>query len=257
MTDRTPIRRALLSVWDKEGLVTLARGLADLGVALVSSGSTAAAVAEAGIDVTPVSEVTGFPEMLGGRVKTLHPAIHAGILADRRDAAHVEELARQGIEPFDLVVSNLYPFETAVARGVPFDEVVEQIDIGGPTLVRAAAKNFESVAIVVTPARYEAVLDELRREEGLTTPPSPRGSLGPKRAEATGFPNGCSWCWSAMASFATARTRTSGLPCIACPARRALRRTPGCSRARRCRSTTGSTPTPRSGWPHPFRLRPS
>ncbi len=168
MTDRTPIRRALLSVWDKEGLVTLARGLADLGVALVSSGSTAAAVAEAGIDVTPVSEVTGFPEMLGGRVKTLHPAIHAGILADRRDAAHVEELARQGIEPFDLVVSNLYPFETAVARGVPFDEVVEQIDIGGPTLVRAAAKNFESVAIVVTPARYEAVLDELRREGGLS-----------------------------------------------------------------------------------------
>src|SRR6266540_2299978 len=168
MTDRTPIRRALLSVWDKEGLVTLARGLADLGVALVSSGSTAAAVAEAGIDVTPVSEVTGFPEMLGGRVKTLHPAIHAGILADRRDPAHVEELARQGIEPFDLVVSNLYPFETAVARGVPFEEVVEQIDIGGPTLVRAAAKNFESVAIVVTPARYEAVLDELRREGGLS-----------------------------------------------------------------------------------------
>jgi phosphoribosylaminoimidazolecarboxamide formyltransferase/IMP cyclohydrolase len=170
MTDGAPVRRALLSVADKEGLVPLARALVELGVAMVSSGSTAAAIRDAGIDVTPVSEVTGVPEMLGGRVKTLHPAVHAGILADRRDQGHVAELAKHGIEPFDLVVVNLYPFRETLARGAPFDEVVEQIDIGGPTLVRAAAKNFESVAVVVTPERYEPLMEELREEGGLARP---------------------------------------------------------------------------------------
>ncbi|MDP9343333.1 MAG: bifunctional phosphoribosylaminoimidazolecarboxamide formyltransferase/IMP cyclohydrolase [Actinomycetota bacterium] len=166
--DRRPVRRALLAVSDKEGLVALARGLADLEVALVSTGNTAAAIRDAGLPVTAVSEVTGFPEMLGGRVKTLHPAIHGGILADRRDAGHMEELAGHGIEPFDLVVVNLYPFERTLAAGAAPPEIVEQIDIGGPTLLRAAAKNFESVAVVVAPARYGSVLAELRDEGGLS-----------------------------------------------------------------------------------------
>jgi phosphoribosylaminoimidazolecarboxamide formyltransferase / IMP cyclohydrolase len=161
MSDRLPVRRALLSVSDKEGLVALARGLAEAGVALVSTGSTAAAIREAGIEVRDVSEVTGSPEMLDGRVKTLHPAIHAGILADRSKRGHLEELEERGIEPFDLVVVNLYPFERTVASGASAEDVVEQIDIGGPTLVRAAAKNFASVAVVVSPDRYGTLLAAL------------------------------------------------------------------------------------------------
>ncbi len=168
MSDRREVRRALVAVADKEGLVPLARGLSELGVELVSTGNTAAAIREAGVEVVAVSDVTGVPEMLGGRVKTLHPAIHGGILADRRDAGHMEELGRQGIEPFDLVVVNLYPFERTVAAGAPPHEVIEQIDIGGPTLVRAAAKNFESVGVVVGPERYEPVLAELRAGGGLS-----------------------------------------------------------------------------------------
>jgi phosphoribosylaminoimidazolecarboxamide formyltransferase/IMP cyclohydrolase len=163
-----PIRRALISVADKTGLVELGAELRSLGVSLVSSGTTARTLHEAGLDVTPVADVTGFPEMLDGRVKTLHPRIHAGILADRRLPEHERQLEEHGIEPFDLVVSNLYPFREAVASGAAFDDVIEKIDIGGPTLVRAAAKNFESVAIVVRPERYAGLLDELRRERGLS-----------------------------------------------------------------------------------------
>ena len=166
--DRPRVRRALVAVADKDGLVPLARGLSELGVELVSTGNTAAAIREAGVEVIAVADVTGFPEMLGGRVKTLHPAIHGGILADRSDAGHMEELAGHGIEPFDLVVVNLYPFERTVAGGEPPPEVIEQIDIGGPTLLRAAAKNFESVAVVVAPERYEPVLAELRAGGGLS-----------------------------------------------------------------------------------------
>jgi phosphoribosylaminoimidazolecarboxamide formyltransferase/IMP cyclohydrolase len=162
------VRRALLAVYDKTGVVELARALRELGVELVSSGGTAAALGAAGIEVTPVEEVTGFPEMLGGRVKTLHPAIHAGLLADRRSGEHLEQLRERGIEPFDLVIVNLYPFRETVASGAVFDEVVEKIDIGGPAMARAAAKNFESVGVVVDPDRYETVLDEIRLEEGLT-----------------------------------------------------------------------------------------
>jgi phosphoribosylaminoimidazolecarboxamide formyltransferase / IMP cyclohydrolase len=162
------VRRALLAVYDKSGVVAFARALAELGVALVSSGGTAAALREAGLDVTAVEEVTGFPEMLGGRVKTLHPRIHGGILADRRRKEHVDELEQHGIDPFDLVVVNLYPFRETVASGAAFDDVIEKIDIGGPAMVRAAAKNFESVGVVVRPDRYEIVLDELRLEGGLT-----------------------------------------------------------------------------------------
>jgi len=168
MTEVTQVRRALLAVYDKQGVVELARSLADLGVSLVSSGGTASTLADAGVAVTPVERVTGSPEMLGGRVKTLHPAIHGGILADRRDPGHVDQLAQHGIEAFDLVVVNLYPFRETVASGADADAVIEKIDIGGPAMVRAAAKNFESVGVVVDPARYGPLIDELRREGGLT-----------------------------------------------------------------------------------------
>jgi phosphoribosylaminoimidazolecarboxamide formyltransferase/IMP cyclohydrolase len=163
-----PIRRALLAVYDKAGIVDLARALRERDVQLVSSGGTAAALREAGVEVTEVADVTGFPEMLGGRVKTLHPAIHAGLLADQRDEAHLAQIAAQGIEPFDLVVSNLYPFRETVAAGASFEDTIEKIDIGGPAMVRASAKNFESVAVVVDPARYGAIVDELALEDGIT-----------------------------------------------------------------------------------------
>ena len=152
--------RALLSVWDKTGLVELARGLAELGWELVSSGGTAAALRDAGVPVTEVAEVTGAPEMLGGRVKTLHPAIHGGILADRSRPEHLDDLAARGIEPIDLVVCNLYPFRS--------DPSVELIDVGGPTMVRAAAKNFDGVGVVVRPEDYGPVLDELREAGALS-----------------------------------------------------------------------------------------
>jgi len=168
MADVQPVRRVLLAVYDKTGVIELARGLVELGAALVSSGGTAQALREAGLAVTPVEDVTGSPEMLGGRVKTLHPKIHGGLLADRRKQEHVDQLAEHGIEPFDLLVSNLYPFRETVTSGAGFDDVIEKIDIGGPAMVRAAAKNFASVGVVVDPARYHSLLDELRREGGLT-----------------------------------------------------------------------------------------
>ena len=155
--DARPIRRALVSVYDKTGLIDLARALADAGVEIVSTGSTASRIAEAGLAVTPVDRVTGFPEILEGRVKTLHPSVHAGILADQRKPGHRAQLADLGIAAFDLVVCNLYPFERTVASGAGFDECVEQIDIGGPSMVRAAAKNHPSVAVVTSPARYAEV----------------------------------------------------------------------------------------------------
>jgi phosphoribosylaminoimidazolecarboxamide formyltransferase/IMP cyclohydrolase len=157
-TTRIPVRRALVSVSDKTGLAELARGLHQAGVQLVSTGSTAARIAEAGVPVTAVEDVTGFPEVLGGRVKTLHPAVHAGLLADPREAEHTETLDRLGIEAFQLVVVNLYPFRQALAAGARGDDLVEQIDIGGPAMVRAAAKNHAGVAVVVDPERYGEVL---------------------------------------------------------------------------------------------------
>jgi len=157
-TDLIPIRRALVSVYDKAGLPDLVRGLHEAGVALVSTGGSAALIADLGLPVTKVEDLTGFPECLDGRVKTLHPRVHAGILADRRLDSHVTQLADLDIEPFDLVVSNLYPFRETVASGATPDEVIEQIDIGGPSMVRAAAKNHPSVAIVTSPARYDDVL---------------------------------------------------------------------------------------------------
>jgi phosphoribosylaminoimidazolecarboxamide formyltransferase/IMP cyclohydrolase len=158
---RRPIRRALISVFDKTGLESLARVLDSAGVSIVSTGSTAKTIAALGIAVTPVEELTGFPECLEGRVKTLHPKVHAGILADTRKPDHVKQLAELGVEAFELVVVNLYPFRETVASGASEDECVEQIDIGGPSMVRAAAKNHPSVAIVTSPAAYGQVVDAL------------------------------------------------------------------------------------------------
>jgi phosphoribosylaminoimidazolecarboxamide formyltransferase/IMP cyclohydrolase len=162
MTDKRPVRRALISVYDKTGLAALARGLHEAGVAIVSTGSTAKTIADAGVPVTPVEEVTGFPEVLDGRVKTLHPHVHAGLLADQRKPEHVSALADLGVEAFELVVVNLYPFTETVDSGASVDECVEQIDIGGPSMVRAAAKNHPSVAVVVDPLGYDGVLAAVR-----------------------------------------------------------------------------------------------
>ena len=156
-----PIRRALVSVYDKTGLEDLASGLHAAGVEIVSTGSTAARIMAAGVPVTRVEELTGFPECLDGRVKTLHPRVHAGLLADLALPSHEAQLAELHIEPFQLLVSNLYPFEATVASGATPEECVEQIDIGGPAMVRAAAKNHRSVAVITDPSRYADVLAAL------------------------------------------------------------------------------------------------
>jgi phosphoribosylaminoimidazolecarboxamide formyltransferase/IMP cyclohydrolase len=160
--ERRPVRRALIGVSDKAGLLELATGLHAAGVEIVSTGGTARTISAAGVPVTPVEELTGFPEALDGRVKTLHPRVHAGLLADLRRPEHVEQLADLGIPSFDLLVVNLYPFVRTVASGAGADEVIEQIDIGGPAMVRASAKNHANVAVVVDPHRYEWVLEEVR-----------------------------------------------------------------------------------------------
>ncbi|WP_019818557.1 bifunctional phosphoribosylaminoimidazolecarboxamide formyltransferase/IMP cyclohydrolase [Saccharomonospora saliphila] len=160
--DRRPVRRALLGVSDKTGLLELATGLHAAGVEIVSTGGTARVIADAGVPVTPVEEVTGFPESFDGRVKTLHPRVHAGLLADTGRPEHVNQLRELGISPFDLLVVNLYPFGATVASGADPAECVENIDIGGPAMVRAAAKNHASVAVVVDPSRYEWVLERIR-----------------------------------------------------------------------------------------------
>ncbi|MGH3929266.1 MAG: bifunctional phosphoribosylaminoimidazolecarboxamide formyltransferase/IMP cyclohydrolase, partial [Pseudonocardiaceae bacterium] len=160
--DRRPVRRALVSVSDKSGLRQLATGLHVAGVEIVSTGSTAASVAAAGVPVTQIEELTDFPECLEGRVKTLHPRVHAGLLADTRRPAQLAQLSALDIAPFELLVVNLYPFEATVASGAGVEECVEQIDVGGPAMIRAAAKNHGSVAVVVDPARYADVVDAVR-----------------------------------------------------------------------------------------------
>ena len=179
------IERALVSVSDKSGLETFARGLHELGVELVSTSGTAAALAEAGIPFVSVEELTGAAEMLGGRVKTLHPSIHAGILARRDRAEDMRTLEEQGIQPIDMVVCNLYPFRAvANRREVSEAEVIENIDVGGPTMVRAAAKNHQAVAVVTDPERYGFLLDELRsRAPGRC--PTRRGATSPARRSRT------------------------------------------------------------------------
>lgn len=158
MANQIAVQRALVSVYDKTGLTELAAGLHAAGVEIVSTGSTAATIAAAGIPVTPVESVTGFPECLDGRVKTLHPHVHGGLLADLRKDSHRDQLAELGIAPFQLLVVNLYPFTQTVASGASFDECVEQIDIGGPAMLRASAKNHANMAVVVDPSKYQEVL---------------------------------------------------------------------------------------------------
>ena len=230
---RRPIRRVLMSVYDKTDLVPTAQALVAAGAEIVSTGSTARAIAEAGLPVTPVEQVTGFPECLDGRVKTLHPGVHAGLLADLRLESHRDQLADLDIAPFDLLVSNLYPFRDTVASGATPDECVEQIDIGGPAMVRSSAKNHASVAVVTSPGQYPALLAALecrwvhpgraagpgrggvrahrrvRRGRGRLAAAGGRGArravpdLG--RARPTGGPPCC----------ATGRTRTSPRPSTA------------------------------------------
>src|SRR5256714_12756504 len=161
------IRRALLSVSDKSGLVEFARALRGFGVELLSTGGTAKSLRDAGLEVRDVADVTGFPEMLDGRVKTLHPRIHGGILAVRERPEHARALEEHRIEPIDMVVINLYPFEQTIMRdGVTLEEAVEQIAIGGPAMIRSAAKNFNDVAVVVSPKMYERLTEEMRQTQG-------------------------------------------------------------------------------------------
>jgi len=160
--DSLPIRRALVSVTDKSGLVPLCEALAQQGVEIVSTGGTRKKLLDAGLGITSVSEVTGFPEILGGRVKTLHPLIHAGVLADKDSLEHMETLKEQAITPFDLICVNLYNFAEARQRNASLLELVEEIDIGGPTLLRAGAKNFHSVVVLPEPACYDEFLEEYR-----------------------------------------------------------------------------------------------
>src|SRR5215207_3087690 len=160
------VTRALISVSDKGGLAEFARALGEYGVELISTGGTAKTLAAAGLAVRDVSELTGFPEMLDGRVKTLHPNVHGGLLAIRDDASHAAAMRAHGIAPIDLLVVNLYPFEATVANGAGFDDCIENIDIGGPAMIRAAAKNHADVAVVVETQDYRAVLDELSAHGG-------------------------------------------------------------------------------------------
>jgi phosphoribosylaminoimidazolecarboxamide formyltransferase / IMP cyclohydrolase len=168
-SDLRRISRALLSVSDKSGLVALGCSLAKLGVRLISTGGTARALAEAGLEVTDVAELTGFPEMMDGRLKTLHPKIHGGLLAIRENPEHEAAMLAHGIEEIDLLVVNLYPFERALGEGAPFDDLVEKIDIGGPAMIRGAAKNHADVAVVADPADYATLVEELNAHGGATT----------------------------------------------------------------------------------------
>ena len=167
-TKTRPIQRALLSVYDKTGLVALATALVNRGVTLISTGGSRAAIAAAGLPVLDISEVTGFPEMMDGRVKTLHPKVHGGLLAVRGNPEHEASLLAHDIAPIDLVISNLYPFRETVARGASFEDTIENIDIGGPAMIRSAAKNHDAVSIVVDPRDYEALLAELDAHHGET-----------------------------------------------------------------------------------------
>ncbi|MGH6776451.1 MAG: bifunctional phosphoribosylaminoimidazolecarboxamide formyltransferase/IMP cyclohydrolase, partial [Bradyrhizobium sp.] len=170
MTDQTRrVARALLSVSDKTGLIEFARALAARGVELVSTGGTARAIAATGLKVKDVADLTGFPEMMDGRVKTLHPKVHGGLLAIRDNAEHTHAMKAHGIAPIDLLVVNLYPFEATVEKGAAFEECIENIDIGGPAMIRAAAKNHNDVAVVIDTQDYQAVLDELAANDGATT----------------------------------------------------------------------------------------
>ena len=209
---RIPITRALISVYDKTGLEELASGLYAAGVEIISTGSTAARIGAAGVPVTPVEELTGFPECLDGRVKTLHPRVHAGLLADTANPRHEAELASLRIEPFQLLVSNLYPFEATVASGGSPEECVEQIDIGGPAMIRAAAKNHGSVAVVIDPSRYADVLAALA--EGGFTLDQRRGLAAEAFARTAGYDIAVA-SWFAAEYAPDEIARDSGWPAVA------------------------------------------
>src|SRR5208337_5192289 len=165
-TDIVKVGRALLSVSDKAGLVDLARALSEGGVELISTGGTAAALSGAGLAAVDVAQITGFPEMMDGRLKTLHPRVHGGLLAIRGEPAHQAAMIANGIAPIDLLIVNLYPFEDALRRAAPFDEMIENIDIGGPAMIRAAAKNHPDVAVIVDVADYQRLLEEMALNGG-------------------------------------------------------------------------------------------
>ena len=161
------VQRALLSVSDKAGIVDLASALSEMGVEILSTGGTRKKIAEAGVKVRSVSDYTGFPEMMDGRVKTLHPKIHAGLLALRDNMGHMQQVDEHGIELIDMVVVNLYPFQQTISKeGVKLEDAIEQIDIGGPTMLRSAAKNYRDVAVIVNPERYTQIIDEMRAGNG-------------------------------------------------------------------------------------------
>ncbi len=217
---RRPVRRALVSVYDKTGLLDVARALVEAGAEIVSTGSTARAIAEAGLPVTQIEEVTGFPECLDGRVKTLHPKVHAGLLADLRLDSHRDQIAELGVQPFDLLVSNLYPFTATVMSGATPSECVEQIDIGGPAMVRSSAKNHPSVAVVTSPAQYAELFEALAgggftlaQRQGLAAAAfvhtatydvavaSWMGSVLTDSSEGTGFPRWVGGTWDKVAGL--------------------------------------------------------
>jgi len=200
-SSKQTVKTALLSVSDKTGLVAFAKGLAALGVKILSTGGTAKALREAGLAVVDVSEHTGSPEILDGRVKTLHPRVHGGILGRRGDASHVRQMAEQDIEPIDLVCVNLYPFAEVTARGCSYEEAIENIDIGGPSMVRSAAKNHESVVVVVDPCDYEPILAELR--SGGSTTLERRKMLARKAYRATAAYDGMIADWLGRDALAT------------------------------------------------------
>ena len=263
------IRRALVSVYDKTGIEELATALHGAGVQIVSTGSTAARIAAAGVPVVEVSEVTGFPECLDGRVKTLHPKVHAGILADLRLDDHHSQLEALGMEPFQLVVVNLYPFTDTVASGAGPDECIEQIDIGGPSMVRGAAKNHASVAVVTSPAAYGEVIEAVRGE-GFTLAQraalaaqafihtanydiavaSWLGNVVSPTDGGSGFPGwvGAAWERAAVLRYGENPHQRAALYVSAHFAAAGWPGPSSCT-ARRCRTTTTSTPTPRTGPP--------
>ena len=233
--DVRPVRRALVSVYDKTGLDALVRGLHEAGVLGRLDRGSAALIESLGLPVTRVEDLTGFPECLEGRVKTLHPKVHAGILADTRKPDHVTQLADLGVEAFELVVVNLYPFTATVASGATPDECVEQIDIGGPSMVRAAAKNHPSVAVVTDPATYDDVLDAVRRG-GFSLAQRKRLAAQAFVHTATYDVHVASWMGNAYTTAPTARASRPG----------SVRRgtaLPSCATARTRTSEQPSTPT--------------
>jgi phosphoribosylaminoimidazolecarboxamide formyltransferase/IMP cyclohydrolase len=242
MPDLVPIRRALISVSDKTDLIPFARALAGeggLGAEIISTGGTAKALAEAGIPVTPIDRLTGFPEILGGRVKTLHPMVHGGLLAVRDDPGHAAAMQKHGIRPIDLVCINLYPFEKTIAQpGVSQSKAIEQIDIGGPSMIRSAAKNFAYVTVITSPAQYDRVVQELQTRGGQTS-----ARLRAELAATAPWPSltSCGWGMSRRTSCATARTPTRPPPSTATPLPPARRWSPPAS------STASSSATTTSG----------